>query len=414
MRRILLIALLAMLLAVPAAMAEDQATQPAGFVARVQALGQAQQALWGRTTGLVPAGALIVDFDLRYGAAHRKYDADSELAPLLESLIVPDPLTSGGEFLRLEFDTEGQGAFYGVGLGYAISDSLLAWTRLSFQQLRIKIDPTFTAGSSALLGVRTLDDYWRLCQGLGWPRMTLDYRSRNWEPGDMQLGLDWNWLRSDYLSFAGRLELTAPTGRLADPDEALAYGLGAQLDAGNGSWAPGAGLAMDWRLSDPLRFIGGALAVDYSYYLPGARRYPSFSAPDPTLAAALEQYGGGLFADFSDLDGEYTLTPGHALSYLVGLDCDLGWAWLAADYRFDWRDAPQIDSEREQFAQLTEMIGVYAEQTREYLQLSVGTRLARLGVPLEITLFGEVPLNGRNAPRLDQAYGIALRLLLPL
>ncbi len=149
--------------------------------------------------------------------------------------------------------------------------------------------------------------------------------------GDMRLVGKYQLTNQDKLSSALKIELTAPTGEVADADDAIAIGYG------DGQWDIGLGLAADYRMNDSWEFSGFA---GYTMQLAGdlEKRIPfqadSKASPDKeTVNMNLgDQLKFQTAAKYSFFNG-WSVTNGMTFQYKFA---DEATGTKYSQQRYDW------------------------------------------------------------------------------
>jgi len=412
-RKPLLAAAMASLLAMTA-WAEESETGYWTYL-RTRAGEIADSDLWGRVTAQLPKGVLGIKFEIAHMQADSKYDDKGDEGPIVEPIELDDPFGGEGRFMSLDLNAEGHGYGYTFQLSYGLNDPADVYIEFPFQQEFLYLHPEFEPGTCAELGIRTLDDLYELLEMLGRPRMKEKYESDGLELGDIHAGVSWNYYRSRYLSLAATGRAFFPTGRLADPNQALAYGLGPQLDVGMGSYAIGATHGLDFRPPWPLRLLTTSFELSWAYYFRGRRESPRFLKPqvdiEKTFGADPEIMA--YFPDLSDMPDHYYLTYGHQIDYSVALGLDFTYFAVAVGYSYAWAQEPELDTSCETFEQMVELFGMFAEQESKKLTLHAGSDLFRLGVPVAWEFVYEYPIGGKNEIKFEDYYQLTTQLFFP-
>ena len=371
--------------------------------------------LWGRLPMRLPSQTLAA----RLGFEHRRidsiFDSTGELHDNLGRFTVPDPFGSSRNFLTVEPTFHGIIDRLNLEASFGVTDSLTWFGRVPMQREELWLDFDFEAGTSSALGIRTTRDWFQTLENIGRPAPRHYYRSKALELGDVETGLSWNYSRSSaaYLSLAGRVSF--PTGRLADPNEALIYGLGPQIDDGRGSYGVGLTHRVDFFLPLRTRWIGLVLETSYDYYFKGKRRVPHFLEPDPTFRAQLDRIGvdEAYFPDLSDANDYYYVTPGSQFDYLAGVSLRFHYFGVGAGFTTAWSQEPELEGDREML-ELLDATDAYRAQTRMAVVGEIGVPLSPIYVPGVVSLGFRYPVGGRNALQDEDNATAQIELFFPL
>lgn len=371
--------------------------------------------LWGRLPMRQPADTLGARISYQYRRIDSVYDANGAESKNLGRFVVPDPFSSSGDFLAVSPSLHGRIHRINLEASYGLTDSLTWYGRLPLQEEEMWLDFDFVAGSSAAIGIRTVDDWFLALEQLGRPAPVRRYRSTTWELGDMETGVSWNYLRSSpaYLTLAFRGFV--PTGRLADPNQALIYGLGPQIDVGRGSFGAGVTHRVDYFFPVASRWLGVVLEANYDFVFVGKRRTPHFLKPDPTFYSQLDRLGVDkrLFPDLSHSPDYYYVTPGSQFDYLAGVSMRFHYFGVGAGFTTEWDEQPKIHGDSEIKA-LLDATNAYPARTRTAVVGEVGVPLTPLYVPGIVGLSFHYPVSGRNVLREEDNFSAQLQLFFPL
>lgn len=371
--------------------------------------------LWGLVTTQLPEGVLSLKFKWTHKRADSRYNDEGKETPLLQTIEFDDPFGGDGRFLKLDFDAKGFGYGYTFMLSYGITDPLDVYIELPFQTEYLYMNPKFKAGSCANLGIRTLQDFYDFLEMLGRPRLVEKYESTGWETGDIHTGFSFNYYRSRYLSTAFTGRIFFPTGRLADPNESIYYGLGPQLDVGKGSYGIGTTHGLDFRPPWPLNRLTGAFEISWAYYFKGRRTAPKFMKPqidlERTFGADPEILA--YFPDLSDMSDHFYVTPGHQIDWNVNAGLNLTILGISVGYAYAWAQEPKIEAESEDFKRMLDAFEMFAETESKTLVLHASPNLLKAGIPVMLDFTLEYPLGGKNAIKFEDSYSAQVQLFYP-
>ncbi len=371
--------------------------------------------MWGR----LPMPTHINTLGARMGYQHRRIDSiylsNGEQSDVLADFTVADPFGSEGRFLSVESSLTGRLHRLNLEASYGITDTLTLYSRLPLQREELKLDFDLVAGTSATVGIRSTHDWFRMLEHLGRPAPTHRYQSKAWELGDVEAGLVWNYVRSSAADLTLAVRGVFPTGRLADPNEALIYGLGPQIDVGSGSYAAGLSHRVDYWLPLHERWVALVLEMNYDYFFRGKRRVPQFLEPDPTFYARLDEIDidPRYFPDLSDSDDYYWVTPGSRFDYLAGTAFRFHYFSVGAGFACSWEEKPRLRGDADLRAMLD---ATEAYPSRTYMEVvgQVGVPLSYIYVPGILGVDLRYPVSGRNTLREDVNFAIQLQFYLPL
>lgn len=370
---------------------------------------------WGWVTPSNPRGTLGVDFSVQVKRANQRYDADGNPERVLESIRFDDPYGGDGSFFSFDAKAKGGGMLTSLDFTYGYCRAIDFFARFPFAYEETWLEFEFEPGTSALLGYRTKEDFFRFFELMGRPRPGSHYKSKAWELRDFRVGASVNYFRNDYFSAAASLAMVFPTGRQADPNQGLIYGLGPQVDAGDGSFAPEITHGMDFRAPGIMDFLTLSLEGTYAYYLQGSRRSPRFLEPDAGFVRTLETLGfsSALFPDLSDLDDRYFVTPGSRVDALAFVGFDFIYARFGMGYELGWKQKPVIQTDSDAFEEMLDRFEAYeSEQTQNALG-KVTIPFGPYGVPVALDYEFRYSLTGSHTPRFLDDHKGTIQVLVP-
>ena len=403
----------------PEAPQPDVAEASQGYLSTVReqtiALSEGRDDRWGLATASTPRGSLDMRFSVRFLRANDRLDSDGEIDQVIDRIRIADPYGGAGAFLTFDPKAKGTAQLYTFSFRYGVCDAIDLRARFPFQYVESWFELNPTPGTSSLMGIRNDKEIYRFLESLGRPRPVSHYRSKGWELRDMDVGVSINYFRNAYVSLATEASLVFPTGRQADPDEALIYGLGPQVDAGKGSFAPGIAQALDLRGPGVTDFLSLSLQAKYAYFFRGQRQAPRFLEPDPDFVSTLDALGFSFdsFPDLSDLDDHYDVTPASRFDGQALLDWDFKYASFGFGYAYRWDQRPVVQANLEEFEKLLEQYEAYEASALHTAVGWVGVPLFPYGVPVAFGFEARYPLAGHNTARYLDDYQGTLRVVLP-
>ncbi|MDP8225283.1 MAG: hypothetical protein P9L99_18120 [Candidatus Lernaella stagnicola] len=371
--------------------------------------------LWGRLSERVPERVLGLRLDYRSRRYDSAYRDDNRVGDVIQSMRPQDPFGSDGRFFQFITEVDGRLQMLDLRLSYGILDHVTFYAHFPLVKQEADLDFRFTPGTSARIGVRTVEDLFRLYEQYGRPAPDARFRSLGWDPGDLTTGFLWTYYEGRYFSATSQFSLIVPSGILADPNQAQRFGMGAQLDVGQGSLAPGLTHMMHVRLPGRLQWIGLWLEGSFFYYLEDEREGPKWSEPNAALAGLSGdlQLDDNRFLDLSKVDRSYTITPGAQVDTLAAVTFYLRYFTLGFGYFYDYRQEPIInaDADLKRFFDAGES---YLAGDGHSLALQVGVPLSWIRVPGLFNVGYAYPVGGRNSLRYEDRFDLQTVFFLPL
>lgn len=426
MRPMPLIALcvaLAAILCVPA-FAQQTGTDDEGFWAgywryiqrRADELMAMEDQLWGVQSLVNPKGVFSVKLIVNCKRADSKYRDDGTCGPVIDPISFPDPLGTGDDFMTLKIKVKGRGCGWLFRMFYGISDPLDVFINIHTQTQELWMDLDFEPGTSSMMGIRTEEDLYELLELLGRPRPKTYYRSESLELGDIDIGVLYNYFRNDYISAMVKPRIIFPTGKLADPNSALIFALGPEIDIGKGSFGLGLTHNLDLRPPKPAQWLIFALQINYIYYLRGRHPAPTFQPPDPTAEGLLDSVGfeSDYFPDLSDIGDYYYVTPGNYIEAVANLVFSGSFFAFGLGYGYMYQQKPIVETSSAEFKRMMELFNSYAEQEAHGISVIAAFRLFHFMIPAILNLEARYPVGGRNYFKFEDDYKLDFQVFLPL
>ncbi|NLH48255.1 MAG: hypothetical protein GX444_06585 [Myxococcales bacterium] len=370
--------------------------------------------LWGDLVERLPANTLGFRLDYlsrRYDSAYRD---DGHIANPIRPLHLKDPFGGGGKFLDLRTHVNGRLETLMLQLSFGVVDNLTFYLNFPLVKQQAWLEDKFSPGTSAQVGGETAGETFRLLERLGRPMTDHRYES-DWSSGDLEMGLSWIYYDTPYLLIASQGAIMAPTGRLADPGEAQRFGLGAQVDVGNGSWAPKLTQVFQFRFPKPVSWLSYWAEGSVAYYLPSSRQSPPWRKPDADLDPWLIDLRAqdDRFIDLSSSDDSYTLTPGLQVDVLAGPIFSFAYFTFGVGYVYDYRQEPMVgaDSSLKKFFKANY---AYLDGESHNIAAQIGFPLAWLHLPGLLNMGYRYPLGGRNELKWEDVGILQTLLVLPM
>jgi hypothetical protein len=411
--------------------------------------------LYGGTAQL-PQGLFGFKVDWNMRRAVGRYDNHRKRTAMVQ------PIVFGGDdnpLLVLDLGAEGEGGGITLQFSYGITDPLDFYIEVPLQYMRVSMRPKLSRLDPFAQAL--INGYMR--QG-GYPESRADWFDENgmvrerylneaaqWfvgylprlgrpgllDPaesdhpdgpgkefdsggavlGDINLGFSWNYLRNARWSgaFTGRVYL--PTGRLADPNNALTLGTGPDIDAGVGSFGFGFTKGFDVRVFQYSHWISIVASAEFTaaYRFKQKRRYPDFPAPTADGNQLLNMLDPErmYFPDMHDLsDKSYSYTPGFGCSAQVGLSIGVLIFDFAAAIGYSFAQEPELNADW-RFEQMVKALEMQAAGHYEILRLAAGVNLLPFYVPLQLHYQYEKNIGGRNTLIFDQNHWVTIKGYIP-
>lgn len=370
---------------------------------------------WGRSTGQCPKGFFAIEFDIHYMRADTHYLDNGKYGSIIQPVALAES-GSGEDFGRVDANLKGHTFFWDFLFKYGINDQVEIFVDLPAQNSELWLDIQYEPGNSSGLTVRDEKGLYDLMESLGRPRPVDYYRSKAWELRDFSFGTRYNYFRNEIFSGLLSPKITFPTGRIADPDQAIKFGLGPQIDAGNGSFALGLAHGFDLRPPGLMRFLLLSTNVDYDYFFRGERTTPAFSKPDSAKKKSMKSAGLNmeLFPDLSDISDSYYVTPGHRIKANATFMLRFPWVGAGVGYEFHWESEPLVESSDKDFRDLMELLGSHTERNFETLNVILEIPFFWLKIPISAEFETRFPIGGKNHPRYVDTLKGNLLVLFPL
>lgn len=382
---------------------------------QAQELKAREDDFWGVQSLTCPEGVFSLKLITNCKRATERYRDDGSKGPIISPISFPDPFGTSNDFMNVNIDMKGSGCGYVFRLFYAVNDPLDVFINFQFQNEDLEMNVKFQPGTSSQIGIRTEEDFYRLLELLGRPRPKTRYKSDSLELADTDAGILYNYFRNDYFSAMVKPRVFFPTGRLADPNSALIFALGPQIDVGKGSYGLGLTHNFDLRPPEPFKWLIFATNINYVYYLRGKHPSPKFLKPDPTAKEFLENIGfeSDYFPDLSDLNSYYYVTPGHNLEAVANLMFSKSFLGIGVGYGYLWSQKPIVETSSEEFKKMMDVLNSYSESEAHAISLIVALRLFYFNIPAMLNLEARYPLGGRNYFVFEDDYKLDFQVFFP-
>ena len=370
---------------------------------------------WGFATPLPPKGFFSINFSTRFLRWDSRFNEDGDIGRVIDPVDFMEPSLNNDDFFSLKINAKGSSQFHDLSLAYGITDSLNISLNVPMAFQNNSMTYNFSPGRSAPLGIRSTREFIDFLEALGRPRPVSRYESKAWEMGDINIEAGWNFFRNNNFSSLFFAKVFFPSGRLAEPNQALIYGLGPDRDTGKGSFGFGAGFGFDFRPPEPAGFMFWSLKGDYSYRFKGKRFSPSLGKPDQASINSLEAFGVNTdyFPDISNMDDYYYVTPGSAFAGLGYWGFDFKYANFGFGYEFSWAQEPDLDSNSVAYEKMLDLFDSYTEELKSTAMGAVRVPMYHYHVPLEIYFEARYPLFGNYALFFEDDYRGGARLFIP-
>lgn len=385
------------------------------FIGQMTDYSEAYESLWGRQTRRLPKGFFALDFLMGTTRADTRFDENGNIATLGETFDLPGEKGEYALFGSLEAKAEKHVVQYVFQGNYGLTGKIDLFWGIPFlhQESWLKFD--FDPGSSVLMGVRTEEELFELFKLLGRPTPTTHYKSDVIEPGDFYFGSTWNYFRNRNVSLAAQGQMFFPTGKTANPNEALIFGLGPQFDTGENAFAPHLRHVSEFTMPTVARFLVIGIGLDYGYYPKSQFPSPTFFKPSPEIYGRMIDQGfdSTLFADLSGIGDTYDLTSGSRFRGDVTVGVELKYVELAVGYDYTWKQKPKFESDSQAFEDYMGRLGVFNESQLHSLSAQVAVLLHHFYIPLEIELNTRFPIYGVSAAYERDTLTGQVRILIP-
>lgn len=381
------------------------------WIKHVERMALEELDLWGGST-TVPQGFLVGMFGYGTMRAAQRFNNKRELENIIPVFDVPDPFNIGGDFFSLDFNVNGTTRGYFVALSYGVTDNIMVGAGMVMAQVEIKMDPIFTPGTCERVGVATREEFYRLLEQLGRPRPKHVYKTDTVDLGDLDLFMTWNYFRNDWFSTATTQHLYVPTAHTAEPDRAIIFALGPDLDTGNAAWGVGLGEVFDFRPPAPANVVTFTFTVDGAVYFQSKRESPKFLKPNRDVWDYMKSQGVELdfFPDLSDIDGHYYYTPPP----WVALSGGIGAGPLSIAYRHGWGFEGRYQTNSPGFQQVIDEIGLVGTGDDGRIITALSIPLTPLFIPGVAQIRFEYFTDGRNAMVFRDVYQMGVGLFVPI
>jgi hypothetical protein len=368
--------------------------------------------IWG-SSATVPEGFLVTFFGYGTQRAAGRFDENRQLVELVPLLKVPNPFIGReGDFFSFDFNASGTTKGYFVGAQYGITDRIMLGFSLFGAVVDIKMDPIFTPGTSEMLGIATLEEFYTLLEEIGRPRPKTSYKTEGIDLGDATLSCSWNYFRGEWYAGGVTGTLIIPTSHRADPNSALIFGLGPDIDTGNGSWGASLSKVFDFRPPKPLNVATFSIGMEGAYFLTAKRKSPDFPAPNQDVKDYMDAQAVELdfLPDLSDMDSHYYYTPGPWLAASAGI----GAGPISITYRHGWGFEPEFQSNSPGFKKMIDELGLVGNGDDGKIIAAVSIPLTPLYIPALMQFRTEYMTDGRNALVFRDVYQMGIGFIIPL
>jgi len=367
--------------------------------------------MWGSTM-TIPQGFAVGMFGYGTQRIYGRYDEHRKMSSIVDKLSIDDPFNIGGKFFTFDFGIDGSAHGYLAGLWYGVTDRLMVGVNTMWLVLHVKLDAEFIPGTSERLGVATREEFFRLLEKLGRPAPILEYDSNPADLGDTTLFVNWNYFRNSWFSAGVTTNLFLPTAHIAEPNKAIIFGLGPDLDAGNGAWGFGLVKMFDFRPPKPANIVTFSIGLEGAYFLQTKRKSPNFLKPDQDAWDYLEAQNVDLafFPDLSDMDDYYYYTPPPWVAVSGGI----GIGPLSVTYRHGWGFEGVYETNSPGFEQVIDEIGLVGTGDDGKLIFATAVPLTPLYIPGLMQFRFEYVTDGRNNLVFRDIYQIGMGVFIPI
>jgi hypothetical protein len=380
--------------------------------------------IWGNTF-LPPAGMWTFQYKYNMVDADSRYDAKGNKGPILAPLNI-----FGGS---LDFNPTGSAQAHkltflcGLGKQWAFAiDMQMGTLDLNFdvqydtpQSLTAKLAAAIISG---LFGTQpfnqSLEGLWETIELLGHPRPVLEMKDQSLKLGDLGVAVGCNYLRNDRFSLLGAFKVTFPTGHIAEPNSALIFALGPDIDVGVGSYGFELGHLADYRFPKPLDWIIIASELYYDFYTEQSRESPTvFTKPNPEVVSLLKLAGtdvGPYFPDLSNMEPEYHYLPGSKVrGVLQVLPTLFGILPLSLGVQANYTNASVITTSTPEFNQYVDAVGLVADSWSVEGWAKVTLGLFPLKLPITLAVGYNKSIAGKNAIIYDNNWEFTFQFFSP-
>lgn len=375
-----------------------------------QLLGS-METLWGASS-TIPEGYGIVFFGWQHRRAWKRFDKDRKIDDVVPVITAPDPFEKKGKFFTFDFGVSGRLQGYGAGFQYGVTDTLTVGINTFWAVIHIDIDPIFTPGSSDQIGVVTREDFYKVLVEMGRPIPVTEYDSSPADLGDTTIDVKWNPWRGKYVSTGVTGGIITPTAHRADPNQAIIFGLGPDLDVGATTWGGKLGGIFDVRLPDPVKWVTFSFSAEGAAFLETIRETPEFPKQNQDVKDYLASQGVdvNIFPDLSDIESTYGYTPGPWFAAQAGI----GMGPLSIAYRHGFAGAANYRTDSEGLKTLIDEIGLVGYGDDGKIIVNMIAPLTPLFIPGLLNFNFEYATDGRNALIFRDVYTVGIGLGFPL
>ena len=391
--------------------------------------------IWGNTF-LPPAGMWGFQYKYNIIKSDSRYDENGKKGPILAPVDI-----LGGE---LDLNPRGSAVAHkfaflcGLGKGWAFAIEC----QMGTYDLEFDVDyrpPTTDEAKIAAFAINdllpffglippdqvptekfteSLEGLWQTIELLGHPRPVLVQEDKGLKMGDLSLAVGCNYYRTKHISLLGAVKFSFPTGHTADPNSALTFALGPDLDVGVGSYGFEFGHLVDFRLPEPLDWIMFATEVYYSFYTKHKRKSPTvFTKPNENIITILDWAGtdvGPYFPDLSRMESEYEYLPGSKVRGVFQILPTLfGILPLSFGIQANYTNGSEITTNTPEFVQYINAIGLLADSwsVEGWAKITLG--LFPLKIPATISAGFNQPIAGKNALILEDNWEFTFQFYSP-
>jgi len=398
----------------------DETAPPPSYYRRMMTTAARQrriedQLLWGGLVSRLPARSLVFRLDYLTRRYDSRYAGDNRVGDVITPLNVNDPFGSDQPFFLMETEVNGRLQILAMQLAYGITDDLSLYAAFPLVRQEADLDFKFTPGTSTRLGVRTAQDAFRLFEEFGRPKPIARYRSPSWDSGDLEIGVRWTYLDHPQVMLSSQGSLRLPTGWLADPSQSQRFGLGAQIDAGDGAFAPGFLQALQVRMPRPYDWISVWLEGSFHYFVEQLRETPGWRKPNEAFDAFPDSLGldDDRFLDLTKADDTYSVTYGARVDTVAGIVFSFPYFEIGIGHLYHFEQNPMISGDG-QLKRFFDESKAYLPADTHSATLQVGVPLEQLWTPVLFNVAYTYPLGGRNALRLEDRLDLQALVIFPL
>lgn len=393
-------------------------------VAEVEAMDK-----WGNTA-FPPRGILAFKYTYNWVRANKRFNADGSVDAAVPPLELLDN--------KLDFGLSGTGSGHKFQFFYGITNDVALFLEIPIQRIIPAFNIQYTTTDNGLTkfianvvgGIfgtppfTELEGLWQTLELLGRPRPNTNVEDKDNQIGDISLALAWNYFRSDLFSCATGGKLTFPTGAVADPDNALTYALGPEIDIGQGSYAIEVGHILDMRPPDPFKWFILTLELYTAYYFEAERPAPHFGTPNPDLykflnsgfakkALGTEEFVT-YFPDLSGLDEHMRYRPGSQFKWVVQISPTFAW-WFPISCGFQgiYFEESVIKANVQEFADFVDAFGLVGNANRHEFWGKATIGLFPLRIPATLAIGFNYYLAGKNVLILEDNYDVNVQIFCP-